>query len=356
MSELTLERATALFAAGRLHELVGIAPNASQAEVKAGCKRAYLRHHPDRGGHTEIFKLVYAASEQLKSDYHCFGFNGPVPAWAEWELARIAAQQDIIRKGENEVASLTRKLERPCSARIKADVRAEMERIQGTIARSRTRLRELRANFVQQRAEHDEKVPERERRQEAKKRQEAMAAEERRRKAAEVAEAQRLQTKRDDRALQCRRRRGEGGARFPSMPKALVDSPQFAIMRREYTKLRRARVARRRNGAETQELDGKAEQLLQQARKHVEQRCLEARAEDIAFTRRIPRLPASDPRAPELAALRSRYRALQQWARKSSGENKDNMLTEGDGVLKDAAEILKCGPVIGQEPMDTSPS
>ena len=157
MPELTLEKAKQLFDAGRLHELIGIAPNASQAEVKTGRKHAFLRHHPDRGGDAEIFKLVYAASEQLKSDDHCFVFTGPVPAWAEWELARIAAQQDIIRKGENEVASLTRKLERPCSERIKADVRAEMDRIQGAIARSRVRLRELRAKFVRLRDEHDKK-------------------------------------------------------------------------------------------------------------------------------------------------------------------------------------------------------
>ena len=94
---------------------MGIAPNASQAEVKTGCRRAYLRHHPDRGGDAEIFKLVYAASEQLRSDDHCFVFNGPLPSWATWELDRIDAQLDIIRKGEIEVASLTRKLDRSCS-------------------------------------------------------------------------------------------------------------------------------------------------------------------------------------------------------------------------------------------------
>ena len=86
---LTSDGARVLFEAGRLRELVGAAPCASQAELKAACKKAYLRHHPDRGGDAEVFKWVYAASEVLRCDDHFLVFEGKPPSWAAWRLDRL---------------------------------------------------------------------------------------------------------------------------------------------------------------------------------------------------------------------------------------------------------------------------
>ena len=62
--ELTAANARALVQAGRLRELIGVAPDASPEEMKAACKRALLTHHPDKGGNAEIFKVIQPALQQ----------------------------------------------------------------------------------------------------------------------------------------------------------------------------------------------------------------------------------------------------------------------------------------------------
>ena len=122
-SSLTLERAQELFRAGRLRELLEVAPGASQEDLKAACKRAYLKHHPDRGGNAEIFKLVFAASEQLRSDGRHFVFESVPPEWAAWRLRHIETIQSLLEDGEAKLRSLELKLGRAHRTRQGKDPR-----------------------------------------------------------------------------------------------------------------------------------------------------------------------------------------------------------------------------------------
>lgn len=40
----------------RTHEVLGVAPGATRAEVTAAFRRFALRNHPDRGGDAELFR------------------------------------------------------------------------------------------------------------------------------------------------------------------------------------------------------------------------------------------------------------------------------------------------------------
>ena len=133
-SSLTLERAQELFQAGRLRELLEVAPGASQEDVKAACKRAYLKHHPDRGGNAEVFKLVFAASEQLRSDGRHFVFESVPPEWAAWRLRHIETIQSLLEDGEAKLRSLELKLGRARTERVKEKTRAEIEHIRSAVA------------------------------------------------------------------------------------------------------------------------------------------------------------------------------------------------------------------------------
>jgi len=49
----------------RLYELLEVAPDASEAEIRKAYRRLALKHHPDRGGSTEKFQELSAAHEIL---------------------------------------------------------------------------------------------------------------------------------------------------------------------------------------------------------------------------------------------------------------------------------------------------
>ena len=50
------------------HELLGVAPGASRAEVTAAFRRFALRNHPDRGGDPERFRTGTEAYRRLLGD------------------------------------------------------------------------------------------------------------------------------------------------------------------------------------------------------------------------------------------------------------------------------------------------
>ena len=67
----------ALFEAGQLHRIVGVRPGTTGKELKEACQRARLRHHPDKGGNTEIYKIVEATVQLLLNNLPSCGENAP---------------------------------------------------------------------------------------------------------------------------------------------------------------------------------------------------------------------------------------------------------------------------------------
>jgi len=49
----------------KLYDLLGVSPEASQAELKKSYRKKALALHPDKGGDPELFKEVTAAYEIL---------------------------------------------------------------------------------------------------------------------------------------------------------------------------------------------------------------------------------------------------------------------------------------------------
>ena len=47
--------------------ILGVAPGATQAEIKAAWKRAAVKHHPDMGGCTILMQAINKAYETLKA-------------------------------------------------------------------------------------------------------------------------------------------------------------------------------------------------------------------------------------------------------------------------------------------------
>ncbi len=83
---LELQRAKDLHRASRLYELIGVKPGASRGDIKAACRAAQLKSHPDKpGGDTELFKLVDDAAQLLLNDLP--SFDCPPPAEATIKAA-----------------------------------------------------------------------------------------------------------------------------------------------------------------------------------------------------------------------------------------------------------------------------
>ena len=49
------------------YDTLGVAPGASQADIKAAWQRFRTKHHPDKGGDPEQFKRGKAAYEALRA-------------------------------------------------------------------------------------------------------------------------------------------------------------------------------------------------------------------------------------------------------------------------------------------------
>jgi len=65
------------------HEILGIARNASPAEIKRAFRKLSLQHHPDRGGSVEMFKKINDAHEVMSGK-----LNEMVMMLAEWITKR----------------------------------------------------------------------------------------------------------------------------------------------------------------------------------------------------------------------------------------------------------------------------
>lgn len=49
------------------HEVLGVSPEATDDEIRTAYKRAAMKHHPDRGGSSEAFRVVHDAYAALRN-------------------------------------------------------------------------------------------------------------------------------------------------------------------------------------------------------------------------------------------------------------------------------------------------
>jgi len=92
-----------LFKAHKYGALVGVV-GTSPAEIKAACRRALLKHHPDKGGDPETFKWIKPAVDALLLDENMCTFEDGIPPWASVQLERLAELRlDIASHPESRV-------------------------------------------------------------------------------------------------------------------------------------------------------------------------------------------------------------------------------------------------------------
>eukprot|EP00929_Paragymnodinium_shiwhaense_P074957 TRINITY_DN38336_c0_g1_i2.p1 TRINITY_DN38336_c0_g1~~TRINITY_DN38336_c0_g1_i2.p1 ORF type:complete len:398 (+),score=74.49 TRINITY_DN38336_c0_g1_i2:276-1469(+) len=80
---------------GKLHEVIGVQPGASAAELRSAFKRRALEVHPDKGGTKEAFQRVLAAFEALMNPQLRPGMESPDagPAQAKRRRSSTAGEK-----------------------------------------------------------------------------------------------------------------------------------------------------------------------------------------------------------------------------------------------------------------------
>jgi hypothetical protein len=300
--ELTAASARALVQAGRLRELIGVAPDASPEEVKAACKRALLTHHPDKGGNAEIFKVIQPALQQEEQFY---AFEGGAPHWAKELLAQIAGIRNELDEATQSLHVSRTNAEAATMDHGLAKARADVGQKERWVENASEALRDALSHFKACYAQHIDN--------EQKHNQEET-------REAAAREQQRVQNARADRALQLRRYRGRG-IRFPTLPKAIgIKGAHDTLksLRDKYQCVRQASLKCKHQGRDATELEGRAADFMQQAHEHVQHWCSLAHEEAGDRLKRFPQLPSTDPRYDKMAKLQKEHARLKvhlRWAK-----------------------------------------
>jgi hypothetical protein len=332
--ELTAASARALVQAGRLRELIGVAPDASPEEVKAASKRALLKYHPDKGGDAELFKIIQPAVEELQLDGNQYAFEGGIiPPWAKTQLDNIAqTRREIQECGERlQAAQAREETAQTGNAREKARVDITRQQ-QGIVNLTEVLALDLR-HFKSCYTEHVE--IEREAKEKEAVRQEREEA---------TRELHREQVVRAESALRWRRMRGNG-SRFPTLPKAVTNHgarDSLQGLRCDYQRVRCTMRKRKKNALDIAHLEQRAVELLEQGRLLVGKWCSLAHIESVDSWKRFPRLHCSDPRAVELAQLGKIHRQLKK--RLQPGMPTDrrcSIQTRVDAITGQAMDLLE---------------
>lgn len=335
-----LQRATDLFQAGRLYELVGVSPGAPLEEVKAACRAAQLRTHPDKGGDSEIFKLVQQATETLLGDECPRDFGGNTPSWAASRLQDIASKRGDIQYWQDQLTKSKDSLGRCKTDRRRRVLEQSVTRAEGVIADF---TRELREDIAEYRACYTSHMQAEEVRA-AKKRK----REEQQREEGAQWDAER---KRRELALWQHRRRGVG-SQFPVMPACIEElhvREELSRLRKAYQQTRNTMHKRLKRNQDAQELKHAAEALLDQARELVAKTRAQAHSEAAEGWGKFPTLPKSDPRHAELSQLSKEYRKMRMRMRHSAAARQEEARQQADALMQQALDLLACPPSTGAE-------
>ena len=322
-----VEKARALLRQGRLHELVGASPGSSPAELRAACKRAQLRAHPDKGGDPELFVVVREAVERLTPSELPAYFDGPVPEWASRALDGIASMRRALGvwRERLEQGRATLKNTNCCrTGSRRREAQRSVDDCELQIHGLQTAIADEERRYLQRYRQHEDRRREEQEARGAREEREARRAREE-----QEAEARRAKTLRETKALQ-KRVRCPAKSRFPTLPTSAQEEVQATLqrLRTSFHRLvdKQRKRKKRRKGERTAEgaeeaaesfdaLDEEIQRTLAQARELVRREYNLLSAENSAARGCFPRVPRDDPRAPRLEELKMARQKLLHRAR-----------------------------------------
>jgi curved DNA-binding protein CbpA len=327
-----LQWARALHQAGRLYDLIGLMPGASRGDIKAACRAAQLKSHPDKGGDAELFRLIDDASQLLVNDLPHFE-----TAQAKDIKAKIECTRSEIDNWEARITELHSTLAQASTDHQKATTQKRLATAGILLQGDVRELRSLREEYM---AFHRKHVLE----QEENEARGARMMEEARQK------MMRASRERDALRKRCSRKQSN---RFPTMPRTSVGASrrEYAQIRDKFRKLSQTRSRYACQGMGEESLDRQMQELLGQARVLVDaaiaSNC-EARGMHMTF----PRLARTHPMYDSLAELRTAHRRL--WDRLRKYGAREDLEAQDVEVIRKAWGIIFRGEEGAATTNDTS--
>ncbi len=326
-------QARALYQAGRLYELIGVSPGASRGDIKAACRAAQLKSHPDKpGGDTELFKLVDDAAQLLLNDLP--SFDGPPPAEAAVKAAEIGRRHTEICHWEMHITEMERALTQATTDREKAAAQKSITMagrlLEGDVKELRSSREEyMRLYGTRAQEQEEETVRKHEAREEDEARGERMT---------EQARQKMEQASRERDALRKRCSRKQS-TRFPTMPRMDVGGVrrEYTNVRNKFSKISQARSKIVQQGMDTTDIDRELEELRCQARAIVDA-AVQAKCKAHRVHTTFPRLARTHPMYDVLAGLRTAHRRLSDRLRKSDA--REDLGAQDAEILQQAWDLL----------------
>ena len=321
-----------LYNSNCLRELIGVGTEAQPVEVKAACKRALLLHHPDKGGCTEVFKLVQPATETLLLEENLCAFEGGVPSWAKLQLKDLADLRRNIVIWRTRLESARSKLEANLPASVRPRVQNDFLAAEKAVRNLNVILQQALVRFKNCYSEHVRVMR-------------ARAVEFEARRVKEAAEWALLKRNYRGVVTNLRQRHQRGGKRFPIMPTAVTCSysrTELGVVQKDYLKVIRTIRNRLKRGVDATELESRSASLLRTAHVLVDECCDAIHAYVATHNTRFPVLPATDPRAPALAKLNLEQRRLARCIRwNTSNDHNNDIRTKIEHLVEQAITILE---------------
>ena len=330
---LELQRANALHRAGRLYELIGVKPGASRGDIKAACRAAQLKSHPDKpGGDTELFKLVDDAAQLLLNDLP--SFDGPPPAEATVKAAEIGCRHNEICHWETHITEMGRTLVEATTDREKAAAQKSISMAGRLLEGDVKELRSSREEYMRLYGTHtQEQEEETVRKQEAQEDDEARGE-----RMMEQARQKMEHASREKDALRKRCSR-KLSSRFPTLPKTDVGviRRKFAVIQAQFRKLGHSRRLYSKQGRDVTDISQQLGDLLTQARAIVDE-ALASQCDLHILHKTFPRLARTHPMYECLDGLRQAHRRLWDRLRKHARED---LAAQDAEIVRQAWELVQ---------------
>jgi curved DNA-binding protein CbpA len=320
------EAARALLQAGRIHELLNVKHDTTNAEIKKSCKQARIRNHPDKGGDLELFKVVENAIELLTNELPTF--DGNIPPWLNNIRNQIESIRNQVRNLERQHSELA-KIGKLIKKRSDVDMR--LARAVSLLQEEREKYKWFFNIYLQEREEEKAMKDEAER-----------AEAERVERSCERVRRARIQLQKERHALRKRCSRPASN-RFPTLPEG-VKNIHFDKVRKRYRALSQTRSRYTKDEKDTTAIDNEMQVLLVEAQ-DLANAALNARCEQREIHTSFPRLAKTDPKYDALMSLRLARRRLCDRIRKSS---------DREDLQEESAEILRQAWAICRAPTESS--